>query len=126
MSNRKDLERRFETLAADGDDDGDRGFFPQSKYTPEDFRNGDFDPADPFTPFTREEAADVVELYDRDETPEEVRQQSIELAIDRLENPEDHPAPREMELTKEEKDRLAKMFDVVPATATSAETRGGQ
>lgn len=123
MSNRKDLERRFETLAADGDGDAEGGFFPQSKYTPEDFRNGDFDP---FDPFTREEAADVVKLYDRDETPEEIRQQSIELAINRLENPENHPAPGEMELTKEEKDRLAKMFDVVPATATSAETRGGQ
>lgn len=122
MSNKKDLERRFENLA--NEDDGDRGFFPRSEYTPEDFRTGNFDPDELFTPYTREQVEETVEWLDLDESPEELRQRSIKRAVDRLENPEDYPAPGEMDLTKEDKEFLDATFDVVPATAASPETWG--
>lgn len=122
MSNKKDLERWFENL--DDEDDGDSGFFPQSEYTPEDFRTGNFDPDELFTPYTREQAEETVEWLDLDVSPEKIRQASLERAIDRLENPEDHPAPGQAELTSEEKEVLRERFDVEPATALSPETRG--
>lgn len=127
MSNRKDLERRLEQLADGGSGNGGGGstFFPHSEYTPEDFQTGNFDPADPFTPLTREQAADDVEFFGLDETPEELRRQSIEWAIDRLENPEDYPAPGDVELTDADREFLDQTFGVTPTTAVDPETWGG-
>lgn len=82
-------------------------------------------PADPFTPLTRKQAADDVEFYGLDETPEELRRQSIEWAIDRLENPEDYPALGEAELTDADRELLDETFGVTPTTAVDPDTWGG-
>lgn len=92
------------------------------EYTAEDFRTGNFDPADPFTPITRQQAANLAEMFESGESPEEIRQASIEQAIDRLENPDDYTAAHGSRPDDPDRDLLAVLnaeFSVVPP-----ETRG--
>lgn len=115
------LEKRVAELEDDGSEsNGDGVPFPASKYTPDDFRTGNFDPRDPYTPYSQKQAEQFAALFpEDDEMPEEIRQRSIETAIDRLKNPEDYPAPGEYELIEEDYRVLDELCGGDPPTEAS-------
>lgn len=81
-------------------------------YSPEDFRTGNYDPTDYFTPLTFEAAQRVAEASPRDVSAEEIHEESVEKAVEHLEN----DTPGWDTLTTEEKNQLDDEFDVEPDT----------
>lgn len=127
MSRYRSLEKRLNALEDDESESNDGVPFPASKYTAEDFQKGNFNPTDPYTPFSSQEAETHLEMFPEDDrSPAEVVEDSLELAIDRVENPEDYSLPGEETLTEADKRALDRAFDVTPATAPESERENGR
>lgn len=78
-----------DALAADGSGS-------DSGYTADDFREGNFTDTDPYTPLSRRQAKHLAALTPGSTSEAEIEdmiERSVETAIDRLENPEEHPDP---------------------------------
>lgn len=112
---RRSLDRRLETLESGADVE------PELPFDVDDIREGNYDEAHPAAPLSRKTCEHFAAVFPGERSAEEMHRESVERAIDRLENPEDYPdfnfhQYEPVELSPEEKDALDAAFGVEPDT----------